>query len=126
LTLSNGFEPDPQGKRMSSGGSVNVVEDLGLSHCLGYAAINPDFQVNWSGGGFLRFIFDPDSSGEKTTVIVNYPNGNWLCSDDKTGTNPFVDFHDAPTGIYNIWVASHSSDEAVVGSLLITQFFIRP
>lgn len=124
LTLSNGFEPDPKEINVSSGGSVNIEEYLASGRCVGYAGPNPDFQLNWSGGGFLRFYFNAVRPYPNASVIVQQPNGDWFCSDPKL-ERAWFDFADAMTGTYRIWISSHSPDTSVPGVLAITQYNIR-
>ena len=47
VALSAGFSPDPYRLNMVSGGEVQA-DYLG-AECVGYAAVAPDFRVNWSG-----------------------------------------------------------------------------
>jgi hypothetical protein len=49
-----------------------------------------------------------------TTLVINDPNGRWICNDDfgeSTGTNPGISFSTPDDGKYDIWVGVYSSDD---------------
>jgi serine protease Do len=117
-TLSAGFVPDPTEVSVSAGGPVDVrAQNLG-DGCLGFAASNPDYRIEWSGSApLLRIFFVSD---DDTTLIVGTPSGEFVCNDDFNGLDPLVDIPNPSAGTYNIWVGSFGSDEIVPGTLSIT------
>ncbi len=103
---------------ITSGGSVDVSY-LG-SGCAGFASSQPDIRVNWDGFGFLRIFFVSDS-GEDTTLIINGAESSWNCNDDSFETvHPSVDYDDAGSGQYDIWVGSYS-EGFITGTLYFTE-----
>lgn len=127
IQLEAGFEPDPWVvpdlvSGVAENASVDVTSlNLGES-CLGFATPTPDYKILWTGGsqGFRVFFYSPD--GGDTTMIINMPDGSYICSDDSFGTlNPSIDIIDPEEGEYNVWVGSYSETENVPGYLAITE-----
>jgi len=125
-SLEAGFEPDPHTVDMVSGGEVDV-DYLG-GECTGYAAIAPDFRLNWDGGSSDLRIFFTAADGGDTTLLINRPDGSWICNDDAPGDtfDPMIVLSDAPDGQYDIWVASYSPGHFVEGELYITERDLEP
>lgn len=122
LTMASGFLPDPWEYEIQSGGPVDVAY-LG-GDCVGFANEAPDFRwVYTAGSSSLRFYFVADTEGEDTTLIINSPDGTWVCNDDSYDTsNPTIDFLGvAPGGIYNIWIGSYDEGQFVDGTLYATE-----
>ena len=118
-SLTSGFVPDPFTVGMTSGGPVDVSY-LG-SGCSGFATSAPDYSVNYTSGAFptLRFYFI--GSGD-TTMVINTPNGNYVCIDDSFGTlNPTIDFNSPSGGRYDVWIGSYASGTFVSGTLYVTE-----
>ena len=127
IALQAGFIPDPHTARVTSGGHVNTTY-LG-NGCTGFAAPAPDFRINWSGqSSVLRFFFEADTSGQDATLLINLPNGTWLCNDDANNTtrNPLVVLQNPPAGQYDIWVGSYTTGQFVPGTLTITELNASP
>ena len=81
----------------------------------------PDYSVNYTSGAFptLRFYFI--GSGD-TTMVINTPNGNYVCMDDSFGTlNPTIDFNSPSGGRYDVWIGSYASGTFVSGTLYVTE-----
>jgi hypothetical protein len=108
-TLEQGFLPDPYTVDLVAGGSI----DLDMGECTyGNVAEAPDFDLYYesSGGSDLYFYA---SSEEDTTLLVNTPDGNWLCNDDgHYGSHPLIVVPKAAGGLYDIWVGSYGGDTA--------------
>lgn len=116
--LAPGFEPAPFRFAVVSGGEHDAsVLNLG-DNCLGFVMSDPDFAVHLE-RGFSRITFLVDSAAD-TTLIVNLPDGSWLCSDDVNGLNPALAFRDAAAGSYRIWIGSYSK-EAYNSTLWISE-----
>ena len=123
VELGPGFWPDPHTVDVVSGGSIDVSA-LGIgTSCRGYATAAPDFELYLTGSfSELRVYFEADSPGDDTTLIINTPDGEWLCDDDSGGSfDPLLEFEPAAAGYYDIWIGSYSVDESVFGTLHITE-----
>ncbi len=121
LDLSNGFRPNPVIQPLLYGGSLDLGTAPGDSTCTGYAESAPDLAINWTDGGFLRIFFIPDKP-KNTTLTIQDPQGNWHCEDDSFDTeNPSLDFQDASTGRFSIWVGGEGVNQKDLGKLYITQ-----
>jgi hypothetical protein len=118
--VHTGFAPDPIQVHIASGGSINA-STLGLGRdCVGFVTQRPDFILRFTGpSSMLRFyVLSPGES----TLIINSPDRRWHCNDDSNGTlNPMVDFPNAGTGQYDIWVGSYMAGETVRGQIYITE-----
>lgn len=114
VTLNAGFSPDPFIRSISAGGS-QAVPDFGAG-CRGYAATAPDFDLNYTAGGYQLNIYAKSSSD--VTLIVNAPDGSWWCSDDANGTNPHVNFSSPRSGNYNIWIGTYRSSGSLPEAVL--------
>ncbi|PCJ26895.1 MAG: hypothetical protein COA96_04505 [SAR86 cluster bacterium] len=120
LTLSAGFTPDPQVKRLVAGGSTE------FDTCVGYFSGSPDLNLHYEPGDFDLGIFA--KSGVDTTIAINAPNGDWICnddSDDMSDSNPGVLIRNPQSGLYNIWVGVYSESDAFESaSLAITELTV--
>lgn len=124
VSLSAGFTNDPHAVSVTSGGVVNVSNASIGSGCTGFASRAPDFTLNWTGSTTdLRVYFQADSSTADATLIINTPNGQWVCNDDANSEtlNPLVNLSGYGAGRYDIWVGSYSEGENISGSLKITE-----
>jgi hypothetical protein len=123
--LEAGFVPDPYEVQLVSGGEVSV--DYLEDGCVGYAAIEPDFRLHWTGtSGELRVLFVASEGGD-TTLIVNRPDGSWQCNDDTPdGVNPMVIVDSPLEGQYDVWVGSFEPGAYVEGTLAITELNRTP
>jgi len=115
--LGDGFAPAPFTVAVVAGGDIpaSVVGD-----CAGFVTRQPDFRLNWNGGGFLRFAVRAPG-GEDATLVVYQPDGNFYCNDDTFGLNPAVDVFDAPAGEYAVWVGTFREDNYFEAQLFISQ-----
>lgn len=124
VTLAAGFIPDPHIVRVVSGGGVDTGSlNLG-NDCLGYAAAAPDFRLSWSGStAELYLFFIADQEGDDTTMLVNTPDGSWICNDDiESGNlNPGLLLSDPAAGQYDIWIGSYREDDSISGQLFISE-----
>jgi len=116
--LGAGFSPDPHVTSIDAGGSdQNPISGSG---CAGYInAERPDLDLNYSSGSFKLFIYAQSSSD--TTLLVNLPDGSWVCSDDAMGRNPVVALDNPPSGNYNIWVGTYAAGSPQNATILISE-----
>ena len=109
VRLSEGFMPDPHRTNLTAGGSI----DVSIGNCsYGQVANAPDVDLYYTtSGGSDLFIYAV--SGTDTTILVNTPNGSWVCNDDGYGDgDPIVVIRNAPGGLYDIWVGTYGSSMA--------------
>jgi len=126
LSLTAGFTPDPRVIEMAAGGSTNVAY-LG-SDCAGFAAQAPDVRLQWNGAGSaLSVFFQPSEAGD-ASLIVNLPDGSWLCNDDWSddSLNPMIRIESASSGQYDIWVGTYEAGPTIPGRLSITERSLVP
>jgi hypothetical protein len=125
ITLTAGFNPDPHATSGISGGAIDVKNlGLGSSECIGYASKAPDFRLNWTGStSSLVIRFEANNPSEDTVLLINTPDGKWICNDDaNSGTlNPSLRLNGQLEGQYDIWVASLSNGSYVEGKLIVTE-----
>jgi serine protease Do len=123
--LAAGFTPDPHTLDMASGGEVEVAY-LG-GDCRGYAAIAPDYRLSWSGASSELRVFFTAGDGGDTTLLVNLPDGSWICNDDADGTlDPMVVIGEPAEGQYDVWVGSYEAGAFVSGTLFVTERDLDP
>lgn len=124
--LERGFD-DPHVIEVISGATQNNSVDIASfdlgDQCRGYATSQPDYRVFLeNSGNFLRIFFASEGGEGDTVLVINQPDGSWVCVDDSFNTlNPTVDFDPPLEGQYDIWIASYYADENVPGYLVITQ-----
>ncbi len=109
VNLEEGFLPDPHEVSLVAGGSIEP--DFGECD-YGHIAEDPDvnFFYTTSGGSSLYVYVNAD---EDTTLLINKPDGSWVCDDDLLGDrNPVVVVTGAGGGLYNIWVGTYGGDTA--------------
>ena len=106
VRLDGGFLPDPHRLQLTAGGSTRVS----VSGCAyGFVADAPDVDLYYSGNG-QRTLYFYATSDEDTTLLINLPDGSWVCNDDGLGgRNPLVVIRNAPSGLYDIWVGTYGS-----------------
>jgi len=80
----------------------------------------------WSGSSNELRVFFRTGDSEDTSLIINNPNGSWVCNDDSESLDPMVIFEDPIEGQYDIWVGSYQRGESIVGELGITELDIDP
>ena len=105
-SLDAGFRPDPYTVNLRSGGNIDA-KDLG-GDCAGWIADAPDYRLIYKAGA-LPLIITVESDVD-TTLIINTPNGNWLCDDDGGGDlDPRVKLSKPQSGQYDIWVGTYNN-----------------
>jgi hypothetical protein len=125
ISLNEGFSPDPFVISGTSGGDVDIRSlSLGGNDCIGFASDAPDFRINWSGStSSLVIRFEAAASGDDTILIINTPDGSWICNDDadELTLNPMIRLNGYGEGQYDIWVASMTKDSYIDGKLIVTE-----
>jgi hypothetical protein len=124
IDLSSGFSPDPHGSTVRAGGSDPVM--LSGPGCSGYVhAAAPDLSLNYTAGSYPLSIYA--ESALDITLIVNQPDGSWVCSDDVSGTNPAITWSSPAGGNYDIWIGTYgpTSDPFPESTVWISEVEIR-
>lgn len=120
--LTAGFTPDPHIISMTAGGSVDVASASYGEQCRGHASSAPDFKLSWNGNSSRLQVYFVADDGEDATLIINSPDGSWLCNDDASGTlNPGITINSPSAGRYDIWVGGYSQGQYIDGELRITE-----
>ena len=106
MRLNGGFTPDPASVSLTAGGSQEVQ----LGECnYGHVATAPDVDLYYQGNA-SRTLYIYAQADEDITLLVNLPDGSWACNDDGLGgTNPLIVVHNAPSGLYDVWVGSYGT-----------------
>jgi hypothetical protein len=105
VTLTPGFTPDPHVVAGTSGGDVSA-SDLNPT-CRGYIADSPNHLFT-AAGNFTSLRLLVNGGADDTTLVVQKPDGTYLCNDDAEGHHPIVANVAFPPGIYKVWVGSYS------------------
>ena len=121
VQLTSGFQPDPHTLSVTAGGPVDVAY-LGGS-CVGFATSEPTFELAYTNGAqsLLRFYFVGTLSRD-STMIINKPDGEYVCADDTFNTvHPSIDFDSPETGTYDVWIGAFVGGTDVAGTLSVTE-----
>ena len=114
-TLRTGFLPDPVAVEVEAGGPIQAnmaVQDgvTAVGYCTGDITREPTYELTWRGEEDGP-LFISATSNDDTTLVVNGPDGAWLCDDDGgAGVNPELMIEDAPSGVYDIYVGRFFGD----------------
>ncbi|MFN3449881.1 MAG: peptidase S1 [Roseococcus sp.] len=119
LNLSANFMPDPQVVNVTAGGNI-PAERLGGASCVGTIADAPDVRLNYRAGQGLPLYISVRSNAD-TTLVINLPNGRWICNDDFDGLNPGIVFTHPMSGQYDIWIGHYDRGRRVPAQLLISE-----
>ncbi|MEL7362789.1 MAG: hypothetical protein AAFN13_12015 [Bacteroidota bacterium] len=117
VELDEGFRPDPHTTTLTAGGSIEVNKG---ACTYGFVADAPDVDLYYttSGGSNLFVYAESDSD---VTLLINAPDGSWLCDDDGLGDrNPVVAIPSAEAGLYDIWIGTYG-DEMQAATLYISE-----
>ena len=109
IELSSGFTPDPYVRSVSAGGRDQV--SLAGDGCSGHIqASAPDLDLNYTAGTYPLHIYAKSSTD--VTLVVNLPDGTWVCSDDVNGSNPAISLSKPLSGNYNIWIGTYQASSS--------------
>ena len=108
--LTSGFAPDPHEISVLPGGDIDA--STLAAGCIGYIGYQPDYQLNFQGGGGLN-LYVRAVGPVDTALVINGPDGRWHCDDDSAGDlDPEVFFANPRSGRYDIFVATLSAGTA--------------
>jgi len=117
--LTSGFAPDPIVISLLAGGQDSVAV-TGSGVCSGF--INnaaADVELNYTAGSYPLNIYV--KSAADTTLVINQPDGTWICNDDSNGLNPLVSWTAPMSGTYDIWVGNWGSTDTPPATLQISE-----
>ncbi|MGE0829832.1 MAG: hypothetical protein AB7O04_10835 [Hyphomonadaceae bacterium] len=126
VALASGFTPDPQLVDVQAGGELDASL-MGIPGCVGFIAQAPDYRVNFTAGtAGLPLVFSVASEAD-TTLVVNLPNGQWICDDDggNGALNPAITLAQPESGQYDIWVGTYASGPLQASSLNISELYAQ-
>ena len=118
LSLSSGFTDDPRTVNLQAGGSTSVG-DLGAG-CAGSADTAPHVRIQYEAGTVFPLNLYAVSDAADLTLIVNLPDGSWMCSDDYSDEHPAILIETPESGQYDIWVGVYSGGSAA-GTLYVSE-----
>lgn len=122
VNLSANFAPDPFVVNVTAGGNI-PAERIGGPGCVGSIADPPDVRLNYRAGGYPLYL--SATSNSDVTLVVNLPNGRWICNDDFKGTDPGVVLNNPMSGQYDIWVGHYNRGSGVPTQLRISEIAPR-
>ncbi|MCB9630810.1 MAG: hypothetical protein H6721_01455 [Sandaracinus sp.] len=85
IALNPGFVPDPHTARGTSGGAIDA-NTLNPT-CRGWISQQPD-HLFVAQGAFSNLRFLVNGAGQDTTLVVQRPDGSYMCNDDTEGRDP--------------------------------------
>lgn len=118
IELEGGFIPDPHTVDLIAGGPISA-SDGAHATCRGHVTAAPDYELTYTPSSldlYISAISDSD-----TTLVINDPNGNWICNDDNNGLNPGVAFENPSAGVYDIWVGTYREGPGAEAQLRISE-----
>ncbi|MEP3074472.1 hypothetical protein [Maricaulis sp.] len=120
LDLRAGFADDPRTVRVTAGGEISA--DRGTSPmCRGHVNSAPDLWVNYTGRGDFDLYLSMEADSD-TTLLVQDPNGNWLCDDDTAeNLNPGLRIVDPAAGRYAVWAGRFSRGPDVPATIYVSE-----
>ena len=125
IELTAGFDEDPLLISMLAGGSIVVASMTdGISECYagGHVSEAPDYDLYYTASGDWPLSIGAISEGDTDTMIlINLPDGTWVCDDDSFGDlDPILTFSNPQSGLYSIWVGTIGTD-LIEADLIITE-----
>ena len=123
LNLNFNFAPDPTIVNVTAGGNI-PAERIGGPGCVGSIATPPDVRLNYRAGGGLPLYISATARTD-VTLVVNLPNGRWICNDDFKGTDPGIIFNNPQSGQYDIWIGHYGRGAGVPAQLVISEIATR-
>ncbi|XBQ16739.1 MAG: hypothetical protein ABL308_02425 [Oceanicaulis sp.] len=121
--LSAGFSPDPAAFEVQAGGPIEadmaLSEDMtGGAWCPGNVTREPTLRFEYDGEGAPLFF--SVTGDEDVTLLVNGPDGSWMCDDDSLGAlDAFVTFEAAQPGVYDLYAGAFS-EEPVAAQVFVS------
>lgn len=109
---------------VQAGGPLDVRALLG-PQCPGFASDQPNYAVEITGSQQATITFYATSPVD-TTMVVQRPNGDWICDDDSGGNlDPLIRGILDP-GTYNIWIGTFSPGRSAMATLTVSSEPLSP
>lgn len=131
FSLTAGFLPDPNWVGLLAGGDLRAThsDQATGEPCTGHFADPPDFRLVYTAGEFPLTIYA--WSEADTVLLVNTPDAQWHCNDDREGLNPALTFETPQSGQYDIWIGTFDDPgdtypDATLGFTEGVPFFGQP
>lgn len=100
-----------------------AIPELKHLGCSGLMSATPDYVFNWDGEtASLRLYFE--SQQDSTLMVVGADGEIVVCSDDAdsdANLNPLIELASPPAGGYGVFVGRLDPDQALTGTLTITE-----
>lgn len=122
IELTGGFSPDPYNMDIRAGGdrdaNLGVMgQTVASGYCTGHVTAEPTAELRFEAGDLPLYI--SASADEDLTLLVNAPDGAWLCDDDGSdGLNPGLTIDAPQSGVYDIYVGTYGERDAPVPAAL--------
>lgn len=120
--LRAGFVPDPTIVPMVAGGPMSFT----LDNCGGYISEAPDYRVTFTAAATPTrpLSFSVESAGD-TVLLINAPDGTWVCNDDFYDLDPAISFANPASGQYDIWIGTFAPGQSFDAWLVAAEFHIE-
>ncbi len=104
IELAAGFQS--YSIELTAQGSISA-SGLG-ENCALYITEEPDLQLTYEAGeNALIFTVNTEFFTSDTSLVINAPDGSWLCDDDSgDALEPLLTLSAPSSGVYDIWVGS--------------------
>jgi hypothetical protein len=108
VSLAPGFTPDPH---TETGHAIGVNDASGFGEgCIGRVPASPSHVLNVTAAlPYLRVVANGGSND--ITLVIQKPDGSYLCNDDSDGLNPMIEGAFA-AGEYKVFIGNYSTDDA--------------
>lgn len=120
VTLTAGFLPDPHVVDIVAGGPIDATAANLAEGCNGFIAEAPDFRLDYATAPNVPLHIFVTAEAD-TTLVINQPDGTWICNDDTNGLNPLVSFAAPQAGVYDIYIGTYGEPTNPAGVLSISE-----
>ena len=120
LRLSAGFADDPRLIQVRAGGSADS-SFLPIECRDAAIGFRPDVRLIYQAGTILPLNISAYSRTDDHVLVVQLPDGRFVCNDDYSGLDPAVLLASPQSGTYNIWVGVYGGGFGD-GTLAISEF----
>ncbi|MCW5713663.1 MAG: hypothetical protein KIT43_04000 [Bauldia sp.] len=120
VQLEAGFLPDPHNVDIIAGGPINAAAAGLADGCNGFIAEAPDVRLDYAAQPNIPLHIFVTAEAD-TTLVINQPDGTWICNDDTNGLNPVVSFAEPLTGVYDIYIGTYGEPANPAGVLSISE-----
>ena len=125
VQLTAGFLPDPHVVDVVAGGPIDAAAAGLAEGCNGFIAEAPDFRLDYATAPNIPLHIFVTAEVD-TTLVINQPDGTWVCNDDTNGPHPAVRIEQPAAGAYEIWVGTYAPGPTQAGTLFISEIGAGP